>query len=572
MKNISQVQSQEYFQKKSAKSASLTKRFSEREKGWNNRIIISEQILGVIPREYSNKKILPQIKGGTASIVQKYIQMHKNQQELEYLVECEQKIFETKLEQVRQVHKLYNVPKIHQNVFNEILSSSNDKLKVLEEELKLMDQKLSPILHCIFTITARENCLNLIQNQLRQQKQEEKEKLMELIYDYRILSLNTLESIVKWQQYVENKNICIQFSLDDDDIGYCQRFYSDYEILRPQLIKFIEVSESSDPFFVKQLGSNQTKLYARVRRAEVELLNLYELYKPQNCFEKILLERCIQLNDFKISRIDTQEQYVIRGYQICGFSNYDTLRETMNLIGYKEVQRIKKDTQVLLWNMQMVYLRIQAGGHLAQQVNEAKGNLYLKLSFQIGLYRSVKLFNMFTIGKSLKEIQNAKIFSQLKKVQLNQELLVKLEFSNKTIEKAKIMVVTTLYYYNTSLNIIYGKPYTFMPDIWSSEVIMKELCALQHHLDDYQLLNCFKQILDKCLLFLLESNVIQLKLLYNKYCYAKQNYQSYNALLVSYIEVEMKMNQTIEIIRNINKFDARVHILTQLKQHYSSQN
>ncbi|CAD8070475.1 unnamed protein product [Paramecium primaurelia] len=273
MKNISKVQSQEYFQKSTTKSSSLQKRFSQREKGWNNRIIASEQILGVVPREYSNKTFLPSINGGTASIVQKYIQMHKNQQELDNLIECEQKIFTTKLEQVRQVHKLYNVPKIHQNVFNQILASSNDKLAILEEELNLMDQKLSPILHCMFTITARENCLNQILSFLKTYQSKDQDKLKELINDFRILSLNTLESIVKWQQYIEHKNLNIQFCLDDNTV-YCERFYSDYQILRPQLIKIFELSESHDPFFVKLLGNNQPKLYARIRRAEVELLNL----------------------------------------------------------------------------------------------------------------------------------------------------------------------------------------------------------------------------------------------------------------------------------------------------------
>ncbi|CAK69299.1 unnamed protein product (macronuclear) [Paramecium tetraurelia] len=242
MKNISKVQSLEQLKKNSVKSSSLQKRFSQRERGWNNRIIACEQILGVVQRDNSNKKFLPSINGGTASIVQKYIQMHKNQQDLENLIECEQKIFTTKLEQVRQVHKLYNVPKIHQNVFNQVLASSDDKLAILEEELKLMDQKLSPILHCMFTITARENCLTQIQTLLKQPSFKDQEKLKELINDFRILSLNTLESIVKWHQYIEHKNLNVPFCLDDNTV-YSQKFYSDYEMLRPLLIKFFDVSE-----------------------------------------------------------------------------------------------------------------------------------------------------------------------------------------------------------------------------------------------------------------------------------------------------------------------------------------
>lgn len=45
----------------------------------------------------------------------------------------------------------------------------------------------------------------------------------------------------------------------------------------------------------------------------------------------------------------------------------------------------------------------------------------------------------------------------------------------KTVEKAKTMVGTPYY---ISPEIIEGKPYTFMTDIWSLGVILYELCAL----------------------------------------------------------------------------------------------
>ncbi|CAD8206244.1 unnamed protein product [Paramecium pentaurelia] len=107
MINISQVNSQVFIKQRKPQCSSLKMRYKERERAWNDRIIKSEQILHLRTKESLNKKRLPKLQNTTAIIVQKYINMQKNQQESIEIVECEQKIVETKLDQLRQLYKVY---------------------------------------------------------------------------------------------------------------------------------------------------------------------------------------------------------------------------------------------------------------------------------------------------------------------------------------------------------------------------------------------------------------------------------------------------------------------------------
>ncbi|CAK57138.1 unnamed protein product (macronuclear) [Paramecium tetraurelia] len=272
MINNSKVNSLVFIKQRKPQCSSLKKRYKERERAWNDRIIISEQILHLRTKESFNRKRLPKLQNTTASIVEKYINIHKHQQEYVELVECEQRIFETKLEQLKQLYKVYCIPQVHQNLFNALLEASSNKRAVVEEELNLMNQKLAPIQHCMFVIAARENCFKQVLT-LVKQNQNQIDQISEKLKDLRMLNITTLESIVKWQQYFQNKNLRQVFQLDENP-PYHERFQNDYLELKPQLTNLFKVSDQADPFFVQLLGKGQQRLYIRIRRAEAELMNL----------------------------------------------------------------------------------------------------------------------------------------------------------------------------------------------------------------------------------------------------------------------------------------------------------
>ncbi|CAD8124298.1 unnamed protein product [Paramecium sonneborni] len=200
--------------------------------------------------------------------------MHNSQKQKDEMEECEQKIFKIKLDQLGSLYKVYNIPKVHQDVFNRLLEASQNKKVVLEEELNLMNQKLAPVQHCMFVINARENCLKQVLSILKENNNNnEVDKIKDKLKDLRMININTIECIVKWQQYFNNKNMGCIFKLDDN-VPYQERLYSDYQELRPFLEDLFKVSDQRDPFFIQLLEKGEQRLYIRIRRAEAELLNL----------------------------------------------------------------------------------------------------------------------------------------------------------------------------------------------------------------------------------------------------------------------------------------------------------
>ncbi|CAD8124299.1 unnamed protein product [Paramecium sonneborni] len=155
----------------------------------------------------------------------------------------------------------------------------------------------------------------------------------------------------------------------------------------------------------------------------------------------------------------------------------ETLREAKiieflshpNIVKFREVYKTKKGRLCIV-------MEYADGGDLSQKIKEAKGKCLSEN----------QILDWFTqICLAIKHVHDRKIIHRDLKGQnifLTKEGQVKLgdfgiaRILKKTVEKAKTMVGTPYY---ISPEIIEGKPYTFMTDIWSLGVILYELCALQ---------------------------------------------------------------------------------------------
>lgn len=49
-----------------------------------------------------------------------------------------------------------------------MISQSKSQVKLLDEEIRLLDAKLSPVQHCVYALTAREKCFRVLDALIQQ--------------------------------------------------------------------------------------------------------------------------------------------------------------------------------------------------------------------------------------------------------------------------------------------------------------------------------------------------------------------------------------------------------------------
>ncbi|CAD8206242.1 unnamed protein product [Paramecium pentaurelia] len=201
----------------------------------------------------------------------------------------------------------------------------------------------------------------------------------------------------------------------------------------------------------------------------------YELYKRlkllgEGAFGKAYLVECLQDKSLWVSKYmdlaamtNQEKDETLREAKILEFLSHP------NIVKFREVYKTKKGRLCIV-------MEYADGGDLSQKIKEAKGK-YLP---------EAQILDWFTqICLAIKHVHDRKIIHRDLKGQnifLNKEGQVKLgdfgiaRILKITLEKAKTMVGTPYY---ISPEIIEGKPYSVMTDIWSLGVILYELCALQ---------------------------------------------------------------------------------------------
>ncbi|KAM3143505.1 hypothetical protein pb186bvf_004267 [Paramecium bursaria] len=281
----------------------------QREVGWNDRIIANDHILNEMSLSQTisshhkttirSAQLSPLLPDVQSQVVQKYLKLHEEQKQQQTQLQFNKKVIQIKVDQVRQLWKVYKVPQVHQKIFFNILHRVENKVEALEKEISLLDKKLSPIQQCTFAIIAREKCLKLLFETLDkyQTNQEQQYSIEELVDHLRLLTLNVVEGIQKWKFLIQqnDENLQVSFKMDDGTI-YIDKIVNDYTYLYvSELSKIYELSESPDPFFLRILNkeSEQQKyqnklqnsrlkaLISRIRRAEVMIVQEQFLNKRQ---------------------------------------------------------------------------------------------------------------------------------------------------------------------------------------------------------------------------------------------------------------------------------------------------
>ena len=154
----------------------------------------------------------------------------------------------------------------------------------------------------------------------------------------------------------------------------------------------------------------------------------------------------------------------------------ETLREAKileylrhpNIVQFKEVYKTKKGKLCIV-------MEFADGGDLAKKVKDARGKHFSE----------VQILDWFTqLCLAMKHVHDRKIIHRDLKCQnifLTKDNRIKLgdfgiaRILKKTMEKAKTMVGTPYY---ISPEIIQGKQYSLMTDIWSLGVVLYEMCTL----------------------------------------------------------------------------------------------
>ncbi|KAM3143504.1 hypothetical protein pb186bvf_004266 [Paramecium bursaria] len=201
----------------------------------------------------------------------------------------------------------------------------------------------------------------------------------------------------------------------------------------------------------------------------------YELYKRikilgEGSFGKAYLVECVQDKSIWVAKyMDLQamtkqeQEETLREAKILEFLSHP------NIVKFKEVYKTKKGRLCIV-------MEYADGGDLAKRIKDAKG-VY---------FSENQILDWFTqMCLAIKHVHDRKIIHRDLKGQnifVTKQNSVKLgdfgiaRILKKTMEKAKTMVGTPYY---ISPEIIEGKPYSLMTDIWSLGVILYEMCALQ---------------------------------------------------------------------------------------------
>jgi len=209
-------------------------------------------------------------------------------------------------EKLLSIWDRFNIPLFHRDTFLKCENTQNMKqtIEILKREIDELESNCSPIQLAIRAITARENCLkqlkslasklqNHFESQERDQGNEEemKEKASELLTHVRILSLNAVETILKWREYIQqayyitrgvvkaNQTIIIPFLYNE--INYLLKMKNDTrDLCESSLSRYFNFSAKSDPFLVypsKELENPNEKLVLYISKNLINRIRACEL-------------------------------------------------------------------------------------------------------------------------------------------------------------------------------------------------------------------------------------------------------------------------------------------------------
>ncbi|CAD8099302.1 unnamed protein product [Paramecium sonneborni] len=187
-----------------------------------------------------------------------YVQKSMNNQQVDQSRSSMNQYF-AKLIEVQDYH---NIPEFHRQLFQMCLRTLPKIKQAIQSEIEEIQLKKSHIQQCMQAIENREKCFSFLLNhiQLIQDNPQDEQlifKSAELITHLRILSINVVESIIGWRQYLMKYLVNIH-TLDSISLPYTY-FNENYLIKMKKdalciqnsvLSKFYQFSNISDPFFV----------------------------------------------------------------------------------------------------------------------------------------------------------------------------------------------------------------------------------------------------------------------------------------------------------------------------------
>jgi len=198
-----------------------------------------------------------------------------------------------------------NIPAFHRETFFRCENMQNIKqtTEIIKKEIEELENNCSPIQLALRAITARENCLKHLKGLIakldnKDQQGEEpvneeelKQKASELLTHLRILSLNAVETILKWREYIQqiyyitrgvvkaNQTVLIPFL--HQDVNYLIKMKNDTRDLGETcLAKFFNFSSKSDPFLVypsKEVNQNGEKIILYISKNLINRIRACEL-------------------------------------------------------------------------------------------------------------------------------------------------------------------------------------------------------------------------------------------------------------------------------------------------------
>ncbi|CAD8174902.1 unnamed protein product [Paramecium octaurelia] len=161
-----------------------------------------------------------------------------------------------------EVQDYYIIPEFHRQLFLMCLQTLPKNTQAIQFEIEEMQQKKSHIQLCMQAVEAREKCLALLINHIQQFQdcpgdEQLLQKSAELITHLRILSINVVEQILGWRQYLmkflvnihSHESISLPYLYQREN--YLIKMRKDISYITNSILSnYYQFSIKPDPFFV----------------------------------------------------------------------------------------------------------------------------------------------------------------------------------------------------------------------------------------------------------------------------------------------------------------------------------
>jgi len=210
-----------------------------------------------------------------------------------------------------------SIPMFHRESFVKCENIQNLKQTVenIKKEIDEIETNCSSVQMAIKAVTARENCLKQLRNVITKfsqhaegqevegfNEEELKQKSVELLSHLRLISLNVIETILKWREYIHqtfysSRNTTKATQLMSVPFIYNQSNYlikmktDTKDLIDTPLSKYFSFSNKSDPFFIEPASDEQPgkllltipkNLLSRIRACDFTLENEVAVDIPKN--------------------------------------------------------------------------------------------------------------------------------------------------------------------------------------------------------------------------------------------------------------------------------------------------